>query len=368
MNRRQLLATALAATAVPLAGPASAVVGRTRLTLPQPTGPHAIGNIDLHLIGGGRELMATVWYPAERSNHRLAPWMPDASWRVVIDAVGFDAGAVSAPLTAARVGAPVKPGRRPVVIYSHGNDSVRSETTIVVQELVSHGYVVATVDHTGDGYTLFPDGRLGLPDDDDFNPWHSAHDMRVLLDKLELLASGGNPDAERRPLPAGLGDALDMGNVGMFGWSKGATSTALVMNTDRRVRAGLGFDGEMQSQPPVEGLSRPFMIMSAEFPRDVEPSVEEFWRKLRGWRLNVQAVGAAHGSYNDQQWFVPDIVRLTGLGDDVLRDWCGTLDRGRAVRIQQAYPLAFFDLHLRRRRQRLLEGPSRAFPEVLYLP
>jgi len=38
------------------------------------------------------------------------------------------------------------------------------------------------------------------------------------------------------------------------------------------------------------------------------------------------------------------------------------------VGIQQAYPLSFFDLHLRDRRQRLLEGPSPAFPEVRYLP
>ncbi|MCO8270542.1 acetylhydrolase [Actinoplanes sp. TRM 88003] len=367
LSRRHLLTAALAAgAALPMADPAWA--SRVRLTLPKPTGPHAVGNVELHLVGGGRDLMATVWYPAGRGGGRVAAWMPDAPWRALVDAVGFDAGAVAAPLTAARDGAPVLKGRRPVVLYSHGNDTCRSETTIVVQELVSHGYVVATVDHTGDGYTLFPDGRVGLPDADLFNPWDSAHDMRVLLDKLEVLAAGRNPDAERRPLPVGLGAALDLSRVGMFGWSKGATSTALVMNTDRRVRAGIAFDGEMQSQPPVAGLSRPFMVMSAAFPRDVEPSVEEFWQLLRGWRLNVHAVGAAHGSYNDQQWLVPQIARISGLSDEELLDWCGTLDPARAVRIQQAYPLAFFDLHLRGRRQRLMEGPSRAFPEVRYLP
>ncbi|WP_283844082.1 hypothetical protein [Streptomyces barringtoniae] len=40
----------------------------------------------------------------------------------------------------------------------------------------------------------------------------------------------------------------------------------------------------------------------------------------------------------------------------------------RALRIQQAYPRAFFDLHLRHRRGCLLDGPSAAFPEVSFLP
>jgi hypothetical protein len=56
------------------------------------------------------------------------------------------------------------------------------------------------------------------------------------------------------------------------------------------------------------------------------------------------------------------------MSDEELLSWIGTLDPGRAVRIQQAYPLAFFDLHLRHRRARLLEGPSPAFPEVRFVP
>jgi len=56
------------------------------------------------------------------------------------------------------------------------------------------------------------------------------------------------------------------------------------------------------------------------------------------------------------------------MSDEELRDWIGTLAPARAVRIQQAYPVAFFDLHLRHRRQRLLEGPHPAFPEVRHLP
>jgi hypothetical protein len=255
-----------------------------------------------------------------------------------------------------------------VIVFSHGAGGHRSETTIVVQELASHGYIVVTVDHTYDAFSEFPGGRLSLPDDDlSFTPWDSADDIRFLLDRIEDLAAGRNPDAGRRPLPAGLGAALDLRRIGMFGWSKGATSTALVMNQDRRVRAGLSFDGPMESQPPVAGLDRPFMLMTAEFSRAAEPAVEEFWSQLRGWRLNVQACGAVHGSYCDHQWLIPQLAAITGMSDAALAGWIGTLAPIAAVRIQQAYPLAFFDLHLRHQRQRLLEGPSRAFPEVRFI-
>jgi hypothetical protein len=78
----------------------------------------------------------------------------------------------------------------------------------------------------------------------------------------------------------------------------------------------------------------------------------------------VQAVGAVHSSDVDHQWLIPQF----GMTGAELEDWIGTLDPGRAVRIQQAYPLAFFDLHLRHRRSRLLSDPTPAFPEMRYLP
>ncbi|WP_199512027.1 alpha/beta hydrolase family protein [Nucisporomicrobium flavum] len=363
LTRRQILTAAAAAgLAVPFGGAGWAAPARARLTLPAPTGPHRVGTVTLHLAGGPgrRELMAGLWYPAAGRplRHPVAPWMTPASLRALLGDNGFDPDAAAGPRTAGHQGAAVLRGhgRLPVILFSHGAGGHRSETTIVVQELASHGYVVVTVDHTGDAYTEFPGGRVVVPDEDaSFTPWDSAADMVFVLDRLDDIA-------------AGLAGALDLDRVGMYGWSKGATSTALVMNEDRRVRAGLSLDGPMQSQPPVTGLRRPFMLMTAEFSRAAEPSVEEFWSKLRGWRLNVQADGALHGAYCDHQWLIPQLAAITGMSDEELAGWIGTLDPGRAVRIQQAYPLAFFDLHLRHRRQRLLEGPSPAFPEVRYLP
>jgi dienelactone hydrolase len=385
LTRRHLLTAAVATgVAIPLAGADPGWTAPARITLPRPTGPHAVGTVPLHLVdrsrpdplagpGHHRELMISVWYPAARDvrRHPAAPWLAAAPMRALLTDNGFQADAASAPLTAAHEGAPLMrmPGRHPVIVYSHGAGGHRSETTIVVQELASHGYVVVTVDHTYDAYTEFPGGRLSVPPDDvPVTPWDHTADIRFVLDCIEALAAGRNPDAARHPLPAGLGAALDLRRIGMFGWSKGATATALVMNTDRRVRAGLSLDGPMESEPLVGELDRPFMLMTAEFTRAAEPAVERFWSRLRGWRLNVQANGALHGGYCDHQWLIPQLATITGMSDEELADWIGTLNPTGAVRIQQAYPLAFFELHLRHRRQRLLEGPTPAFPQVRYLP
>ncbi|MFG2133081.1 alpha/beta hydrolase family protein [Streptomyces sp. NPDC048751] len=395
MTRRRMLGAALAAgSAVPLAAiasPAWADPDRPapapeRLALPVPTGPHLVGTVPLHLVdrsrpddiagpGHFRELMANVWYPARYVEHYpVAPWMPAGALQSFLTDVGFSDLVPLAPLTAGHVGAPVRrSGRRlPVVVFSHGAHSHQSDHTVMVQELASHGYVAVTVAHQYDTYTEFPDGRVAVPLYDQkapTMPGDFAADLRFVLDCVEQLAAGCNPDVDQRELPAGLLGSLDPRRMGAFGWSKGGTATACAMLADDRIRAGLSLDGPMQMNPPLAGdLDRPFMMMSAEYTRATDPEAAVFWSHLRGWRLNIQAQGAVHISYGDDEALFPQVAKLSGWSRQKLQDVIGSLDPDQAVKIQQAYPLAFFDEHLRDRRGHLLDGPSPAFPAVTFLP
>ncbi|MFD8480314.1 alpha/beta hydrolase family protein [Kitasatospora sp. NPDC059673] len=402
LTRRRLLGTALALGAVapfaaaPLAAARPARAEGTtpsRLTLPAPTGPFPVGTAPLHLVdtsrpnplsGPGmspyRELMASVWYPASPARAGeglpLAPWLPDGAMRAFLAAVGFPLDPALVPLTAGRLGAPVhRTGHRlPVVVYSHGSGSHRADHTVMVQELASHGYVVVTVDHLGNCFSELPDGRVLTPADLHGTMYALDYsvDLRFVLDCVEQLAAGHNPDAGGRPLPDGLGAAVDASRIGMFGWSKGGTATACTMLADRRVLAGLALDGPMQpgfGHPSITAdLDRPFLLMTADFARATDPYVAEFWSHLRGWRLEVRAAGAVHPSYGDNVTLIPQAGRLLGLAEEQIQRMVGTIDPARALLIQQAYPLAFFDLHLRHRAAPLLDGPSPRFPEVAYLP
>ncbi|MGW7007893.1 alpha/beta hydrolase family protein [Streptomyces sp. NPDC054933] len=390
MTRRQIAKAALAVgVAVPIgvarqASAAAVTRNPVQLALPAPTGPYPVGTVSLHLVDGSRpdpvagpghhrELMASFWYPArDVRRYPLASWTPTAVLRALLTSAGYPADAAVAPITVGHEGAPVRRtgGQLPVVVFSHGAHDHRADTTIVVQELASHGYVVVTVDHTYDAFSEFPNGRLTVPLQ---GPKYAlgardfAKDIQFVLDRIEDLAAGHNPDAEQRPLPTGLLGALDPHSIGMFGWSKGATATALAMSEDQRVRVGLSLDGPMQPTVTTD-LDRPFMLMTAENTRATQPSVAEFWSHLRGWRLNVQADGAVHHSYGDYQVLIPQLAKAVGMSDEDLRGWIGTLAPARAVRILQACPLAFFNLHLRHHREHLLDGPNAAFPEVKFIP
>ncbi|CAM5655699.1 acetylhydrolase [Streptomyces tanashiensis] len=161
LTRRSLLGATLAAgAAVPLAaarpawaGPAAVAPAATRFTLPVPTGPYPVGTVGLHLVdrsrpdaiagpGHFRELMATVWYPAQDvQRYPVSPWMPAGAFEAFVTDAGFSDLAGLVPLTAGHVGAPVRrTGRRlPVVVFSHGAHSHQGDHTVVVQELASHG-------------------------------------------------------------------------------------------------------------------------------------------------------------------------------------------------------------------------------------
>jgi dienelactone hydrolase len=385
VTRRSVLAAVLGASAAAAIGPRpAAAADPARAILPPPTGPCPVGTVPLHLVDASqpdpvrgpayhRELMASVWYPArDAMRYPRAPWMLPAPLQALLLSAEFPADVIVSPLTAAHTGAPVRPqhGRYPVVVFSHGAHDQRADTTIIVQELASHGYVVVTVDHTNDAISQFPDGRLTLPDEDGpgLVPSDFARDIRFILDRVEDLAAGRNPDVDQRPLPAGLHDAIDPHRIGMYGYSKGGTATALTMIDDPRVRAGLSLDGPMECQPPISTeLNRPFLMMTAEFTRAADPSAEAFWSLLTGPRLNIQIDTALEVSFTDYETLIPQIGKLTGMSDADLAGWIGTADPSRMVRVQQAYPLAFFDRYLRRRPSLLLDGPSPAFPEVRFI-
>jgi hypothetical protein len=94
----------------------------------------------------------------------------------------------------------------------------RADTTIIVQELASHGYVVVTVDHTYDAFSEFPGGRLTVPREDVVMlPPDFARDIRSVLDKIEGFARGDGAD---------LRGAVDLGSACSGGRRAGRRPTS----------------------------------------------------------------------------------------------------------------------------------------------
>jgi dienelactone hydrolase len=370
-------ALALPGTAVAAEVPALRSAATVRLTLPEPTGPHRIGTVALHLIDRSRtdpwvpeevvrELMVQVWYPA-RDVRRFprAPWVSPA-FAALINPPG---SGVELPLTHAHTGAPAAPGNRPVVLYSPGFGVERTAGTALVEELASHGYIVVTIDHTHDSPLVeFPGGRVatsavppptGEPGEEERLIGKAlavrVADTRFVLDWLAR---------PHRTLPDGLWQSMDQRRIGMVGHSLGGATAAETMFVDRRVKAGANLDGSMAGRVLTGGLDRPFLLVGSDAHGETDETWVAFWAVLRGPRHQLELRDSGHMSFTDYQVLLPQ----AGIPPADLVDALGTIEGGRSVRVQRAYLLAFTDRYLGGRRGTLLNGPSAAYPEMRFLP
>ncbi|MFI6205141.1 alpha/beta hydrolase family protein [Streptomyces sp. NPDC051041] len=397
-------ASAPSGTAVPTASasgclPAQACAA-VRFELPEPTGRRPVGAAELHLVdrerpdpwvaGTDRELMVGIWYPARSANgYPRQPYMRPGVARFADESGSFGLarpGEVdwAAARTDAASAAPADDrSRRPVVLYSPGLGVPRALGTSTAVELASRGYVVVTVDHTHESDPVeFPGGRVEFRKE----PMTGSEtrrkaietrvqDTRFVLDQLAVLRAGGNPDAEGRRLPRGLGRALDLERIGMYGHSAGGMTAAEAMRVDDRIDAGINMDGTLQYSGteflPValEGLNRPFMLMGkANQTHRNKPSWQSFWDRSTGWKLDLSLERGGHYSYSDVQTILPALDERLDIPPQTREQYIGTVDPRRSTAAQRAYLTAFFDRHLRGEPRRLLNGPSPSHPEVRFVP
>ncbi|PSJ27075.1 esterase [Streptosporangium nondiastaticum] len=380
-----------AAAQASAAAPTATDAKNTRPVLPAPTGPYAVGTVTRHLVDtsrtdpwkperGSREVMVSLFYPADRGTAPpVAPHMDAASAAHFGSARGAgsfnygvrpDAADWTSTRTHARVDVPVARAARalPVVLYSSGLGDPRTWNTTLVEELASRGYVVVTLDHTYDSSeVLLPGGRLaesalpelaGAPVADVDAALRRA--MKARVDDTRFVLDTLGSAQWRRGLPRGLGDALDLRRVGMAGQSAGGFTAAQALHDDRRLKAGINMDGQMDFPLPDstgsklstvarEGVDRPFLLLGSDGPGadDNTASWTSFLEHSRGDQRRTTLAGARHGTFTDAPSLLPALVRQGVLTEDALRQDVGTLRPERAVAATRAYVVAFFDRHLK---------------------
>ncbi|WP_424888561.1 alpha/beta hydrolase [Streptomyces sp. XH2] len=406
IGRRAVTTSALAATAgVLLAGgagtPAAARARGTAdgitLRLPAPTGPYRTGITTLYLVDRSRrdplepeipvrEVMASVFYPARTVRGcRRAPQMTAAAAadfgadgrrsHPELPAAGVNWAAIT---THSSTGAPAEAARpRPVLLYSPGGGDARTMGTGLAEELASHGWVVVTVDHPGDACEVeFPVAMAGrelvrstvLRYDPRTDPGlfrtlidTRIADIRFVLDQLEVLAAGRNPDAAGRPLPEHLGRALDLRRTGAYGHSAGGTAVTQAMYDDRRIDAAADLEGYLDRAPetpggegelyPVArcGTDRPLLLLGSDGFQD-RKGLEHSWpavlTRSGGRACRRQLDHAAHWVFTDYAALVPQL-QTAGLVTAADRArMVGTADPSAAVPAVRHHLRSFFARHL----------------------
>jgi EmrB/QacA subfamily drug resistance transporter len=324
------------------------------LVIPAPTGAYPVGTRSIELVDRSRREPGTsgteprsfvvqLWYPRAAGNGRRERYMPPG----VAAFVAADGGLPASIFTRVKLAAisDAAPRRRaggwPVVLFSTGYGVERQLYSGLVQDLASHGYVVAAIDHPHDaGIVSFPDGHtvsIGTvgESDDAISKALTVRvaDTRYVLDALRRL--------DRRAPFAGI---LDLDRVGMFGHSLGGAAAAAAMRVDRRIDAGLDMDGLLFGRVAVTGLERPFMLFSADPGFRQKPNLARFWGHLRGPRYAVDFAGAAHLAFSDLVFLVPQLAGTREAAAQArIQPLVGTVDPAVAYAAERAHVLAFFD-------------------------
>jgi predicted dienelactone hydrolase/ketosteroid isomerase-like protein len=373
-----------------------------------PTGPYRIGTLDLLYVdsaraeiltddpGDFRTVTAQVWYPARPANgsspvkyRSAAETRASASflgWPIFVNSVfalvnthsyaGADPDLSGTPY--------------PLIVYHHGYGGHTGVHLALVEELASHGFVVASVGHAyestflktpdgelvsfspenpaylgrleeahGDRQEALKDAVIGAESVEeqarayrnllDASPRHQestrtwAADGRFVVDRLAELSGRKGP----------LAGMIDDERVGVIGHSIGGAAAGQSVTTDSRVLAAVDMDGFMFGDLLEQPTDAALMLLSARRPgTGVGGSVLTVFRdRSEGPAYLLVIDGFEHGSFTDLPLFA-----WPGEGGDG--------DGARALEIQRNYVSEFFGRYLQGTNAPLLDGPSSLYPEV----
>ena len=303
-----------------------------------------------------RELIVQVWYPSNGKGTNKFPWMDNPSERT--DAIiekfeipKFIAKAIDRVDTDSYLNLePIEEESFPIIIFSHGFEGFRTQNTTQIQELVSNGYIVFSLDHTYDAVlTIFPDGRKisaaqqycdGCESEEFyevFTPQINTRiaDMIFLINQIEKMKSGA--------IESNLSNIMDVNKLGIFGHSFGGGTSLAVTIIDPRIKSCLSLDGwYVPIHPDVynQGLSKPFLHLGQvtwdeKINYEILDKIFELNEDI-GYKLSLK--GAHHYDFTDS----PHLSRFSStfkLSSD--------LESEEILEVTNTTVVGFFDTHLK---------------------
>ncbi|TMC68140.1 MAG: hypothetical protein E6J13_15230 [Chloroflexi bacterium] len=310
--------------------------------LATPTGPSAVGRIELALTdaarvdpfssdGHSRELAVWIWYPAAKGSARAAaPYLPK-TWA---DA----ANNVNGPALEGKI--------PPVVVLIPGLGPSVAEYSELAEDLASHGYAVVGINPAGSSQLVgFPDGHLvyGTPEgsiaETNVDAWYAsaARLVGVWVDDASFVVS------TLAKSPPAIG-ALDFTHVAYVGHSLGGNASFEVCARDSRCSAAVDLDGTIFSQVRKTGLKAPGLILQANEKASCDALCQ---RRKDDYKTMTQSGpvrdlgvdGAEHYNFTDNAVLFMPLLRVVGQ--------LGPIDGARGGVITRDVVRAFLDQGIR---------------------
>jgi dienelactone hydrolase len=359
--------------------------------LPKPTGPYPVGTRIIYLkdssriedgkqnSGAPRELIVQIWYPAASSNNHFAAYQR-------LSETSLATSYRSVLWTNSRADAPISQEGNPffVLLFNHGWAGRRTQDTFLTEDLASHGYVVAAIDHTYNAVRVaLPDSRI-VDNANGYDPLeaskHTAAEIKDTWnkelrkwvdDEVFVLNALQNENIDSKSFWYGR---LNTERAGAFGHSFGGAASIQVCTVDPRIQSALNMDGWTFGDIQHRAAKQPTMSMYAKTvpsgPKDLMPSTPES-RTLNELNASDESeVAASLKQYGGYKLYVSGTSHMDFTDNPLInpsRRW-GQPGHISAVEIQsivRSYVLAFFDETIRGENPNLLKpGSSSRFHEV----
>jgi predicted dienelactone hydrolase len=371
--------------------PTTAVRGQ----LPAPSGPMAVGRVEFDWKddqraeletkdeSDHRRLMVYLFYPAQQKTGAIATYLPDAielsgDWSPEqIEVARKVQGHSFDKAECRRTDRPF-----PVAIFAPGGGQKALSYTALLEDLASHGFIVAAIDPPYNAQAVrYSDGTVLKRLPPDARGWEvpaTRDDMPRIYEQMVVHWSRDMSFVLNRLIEVNRNDArfarrLDVAHVGAMGHSRGGQAAGKVRLLDARFIAGINLDGNIRGRgfPPDQqgkGGKQPFLWIEKQLPwpkKGFEGLTLQQFEDM--WANGDQLMKTIASDSVRMQIARPEIDHLD-FGDTAMLN--ATFDerslrrKERTLTITRQAVLTFFNRYLKADNRYDLERLKADFPEV----
>ncbi|KAK1338340.1 hypothetical protein QTO34_001455 [Cnephaeus nilssonii] len=348
---------------------AAAIMGQTKI--PKGSGPYPVGCTDLMSEYTKQSTFLRLYYPSQENDHPDTVWIPNKEYFYGLskflgthwlmgNVLSFLFGSKTTP---ASWNAPVRTGEKyPLIVLSHGLGALRTIYSAIGNDLASHGFIVATVEHRdGSASATYyfndqSDAEIGN------KSWlylrtPQQGENEVLLrnsqvqqrakecsQALDVMLSG-TPVKNVLDLEFDiqqLRDSIDRDKIAVMGHSFGGAAVIQALHDDRRFRCGIALDAWMLplNDEIYSKFSQPLFFINSErfqYPANILKMKKCYAPGKERKMITIR--GSVHQNF-------ADFTFATGKAVGYIFTLKGKIDSNIAMDLSNKASLAFLQKHL----------------------
>lgn len=365
--------------------------------LRKPTGPHPVGasgGVYEYRLEEGDSPKLLPWicfYPArDKGAGELKKY---ASEKIVPGTAGIETNSYSE--------APIAEGQHPFILFNHGFSVGLETNTVQFEELASHGYIVLSVGHQGDGSYELPGGEFSMFDMENmlakyaadaeagaewftkYGDWLAGEGVNASLDEqrdfyknviepqpnmmahTEVWTKDSLVAFELFSQEARFAGHIDRAKIGALGMSYGGSTAMSLAQESELIRAAANLDGFFYSPRWQQPVNKPVMLMHHDGLGGLFLTYPFLIAPKDAYLVTVK--DTTHGNFVDYNEVVAEnpLTKITFAGREVEYGALGRIDPDRMETIMNELLLDFFNKYLLGQPAQIIDGDN--LPEEIIL-